>query len=152
MAYWRNGCLNMNPTLQHSVTPPLPFFSFSTAASILFGSGRRAELPALVSSLGTRLLLVTGKSGRGAEGLNPALHLCVAGEPTFGLIRAHAAAARAARCDVVAAIGGGSVLEGAAVLPAAPVQDNSTASQIPGNAPAGTPASGAPATPAAPIK
>ncbi len=46
----------------------------------------------------------------------------------------------------------GSVLEGAAVVPAAPVQDNSTASQIPGNAPAGAPASGVPAAPAAPAK
>ena len=46
----------------------------------------------------------------------------------------------------------GSVLEGAAVtVPAAPV-DNSTAAQIPGNAPATAPASSMPATPAAPAK
>ena len=46
----------------------------------------------------------------------------------------------------------GSVLEGAAVNTPAPVVDNSTAAQIPGNAPATAPASAAPTTPAAPAK
>ena len=46
----------------------------------------------------------------------------------------------------------GSVLEGAAVTAPAPVVDNSTAAQIPGNAPAAAPASAAPTAPAAPAK
>ncbi len=91
-------------------------FDFATAQRILFGPGRRAELPVLAASLGTRLLLVTGKSGRGAEGLNPEIHLRIECEPTFDLIRAHAASARAAHCDVVVAIGGGSVLDAGKAL------------------------------------
>lgn len=106
----------MNPSSQSPNNPIFPAFSFSTAQTILFGPGRRAELPALAASLGSRLLLVTGKSGRGAEGLHPALHLHIEGEPTFALIRTHSAAARTARCDVVVAIGGGSVLDAGKAL------------------------------------
>ena len=91
-------------------------FEFATAQRIVFGPGKRAELPALAASLGARLLLVTGRSGRGGDGLAPALHLRVDGEPTFDLIRAHAAAARAADCNVVVAIGGGSVLDAGKAL------------------------------------
>ena len=46
----------------------------------------------------------------------------------------------------------GSVLEGAAVTAPAPAVDNSTAAQIPGNAPAIAPASAAQTAPAAPAK
>ena len=46
----------------------------------------------------------------------------------------------------------GSVLEGAAVTAPAPAVDNSTAAQIPGNAPAAAPASAAQTAPAAPAK
>ena len=91
-------------------------FEFATAQRIMFGPGKRAELPALGASFGSRLLLVTGKSGRGGEGLQPALHLRVDGEPTFDLIRGHIIAARAAACDVVVAVGGGSVLDAGKAL------------------------------------
>lgn len=106
----------MNPTHQIPNTPDLPAFSFSTAQTILFGPGRRAELPALVKSFGSRLLLVTGQSGRGGDGLQPVLQLRVAGEPTFELIREQRAAAHAAACDVVVAVGGGSVLDAGKAL------------------------------------
>ena len=46
----------------------------------------------------------------------------------------------------------GSVLEGAAVMAPAPAVDNSTAAQIPGNAPAAVPASGVQTAPASPAK
>lgn len=91
-------------------------FEFATAQRIVFGPGKRAELPALGASFGSRLLLVTGKSGRGGAGLSPVLQLRVEGEPTFDLIRAQLAAARAAACDVVVAIGGGSVLDAGKAL------------------------------------
>jgi alcohol dehydrogenase class IV len=91
-------------------------FEFATAQRIMFGPGKRAELPALAASFGSRLLLVTGKSGRGGEGLQPVLHLRVEGEPTFDLIRGHLVAALAATCDVVVAVGGGSVLDAGKAL------------------------------------
>ncbi len=91
-------------------------FEFATAQRIVFGPGKRAELPALMASFGSRLLLVTGKSGRGGEGLRPVLHLRVDGEPTFDLIRGWLDAARAAACDVVVAVGGGSVLDAGKAL------------------------------------
>lgn len=91
-------------------------FEFATAQRIVFGPGKRAELPALIASFGSRLLLVTGKSGRGGEGLHPVLHLRVEGEPTFDLIRGHLVSARAAACDVVVAVGGGSVLDAGKAL------------------------------------
>lgn len=91
-------------------------FEFATAPRIIFGPGKRSELPAVASSFGARLLLVTGKSGRGGEGLQPVLHLRVAGEPTFDLIRELLTTARGAACDVVVAVGGGSVLDAGKAL------------------------------------
>ncbi len=91
-------------------------FEFATAGRIVFGAGRSAELPALVRGFGSRLLLVTGRSARGADGLEPVLHVRVEGEPTFDLVRGLADAAREARCDVVVAIGGGSVLDAGKAL------------------------------------
>jgi alcohol dehydrogenase class IV len=86
-------------------------FDFATAQRIVFGAGRVSELPGLVSSLGTRLLLVTGARDRAASALKAAATFRVPGEPTFDLVRAGTEAAREARCDVVVAIGGGSVLD-----------------------------------------
>lgn len=86
-------------------------FEFATASRIVFGPGRRAELAGIAAALGSRLLLVTGRARRFAEGLAPCAELEVAGEPTFELVRTGAARAREARCEVVVAIGGGSVID-----------------------------------------
>ncbi len=91
-------------------------FEFATAQRIVFGPSKRAELPALAASFGSRLLLVTGNSGRGGEGLHPVLHLRVEGEPTFEMIRGQLPAVRAAACEVVVAVGGGSVLDAGKAL------------------------------------
>ena len=91
-------------------------FEFATAQRIVFGPGKRAELPALMASFGSRLLLVTGKSGRGGEGLQPVLHLRVDGEPTFDLIRGWLDAARTVAPGVVVAVGGGSVIDAGKAL------------------------------------
>jgi alcohol dehydrogenase class IV len=91
-------------------------FDFATAGRILAGTGRAAELPEVLGELGSRVLVCTGASpGRHAgllAGLGlPARVFPVAGEPTIGLARAGAAAAREHRADVIAAIGGGSVID-----------------------------------------
>jgi alcohol dehydrogenase class IV len=91
-------------------------FEFATAGRILAGNGRAAELPEVLAGLGTRALVCTGadpaRHGGLLAGLGmPAALFAVAGEPTVDLARAGAAAAREHRADVVAAIGGGSVID-----------------------------------------
>jgi alcohol dehydrogenase class IV len=91
-------------------------FEFATAGRIIFGAGRSAELPALLARLGSRVLACTGASpDRHADLLAglalPTAVFPVAGEPTVDLARAAAAAAREHGADVVAAIGGGSVID-----------------------------------------
>ena len=91
-------------------------FDFATAGRVLAGAGRAAELPEVLAGLGSRVLVCTGANpGRHAgllAGLGlPARVFPVAGEPTIELARAGAAAAREHRADVIAAIGGGSVID-----------------------------------------
>jgi alcohol dehydrogenase class IV len=91
-------------------------FGFATAGRILAGPGRAAELPAVLASLGTRALVCTGTDPARHAGLVtglglPARVFPVAGEPTVDLARAGVAAAREQRADVIAAIGGGSVID-----------------------------------------
>jgi alcohol dehydrogenase class IV len=95
------------------VTAP---FEFATAARIVAGAGRAAELPGLLAGLGSRVLVCTGADPVRHAGLLagltlPASVFPVAGEPTIELARAGAAAAREHGADVVAAIGGGSVID-----------------------------------------
>ena len=91
-------------------------FEFATAGRVLVGAGRSADLPALLAAGGTRALVCTGASpDRHAEllaGLGmPAAAFPVTGEPTLDLVRTAVAAARDHDADVVAAIGGGSVID-----------------------------------------
>jgi alcohol dehydrogenase class IV len=99
---------------QPTVTPVA--FEFATAGRILVGAGRAAELPSVVAGLGTRVLVCTGADPARHDGLVAGLGAVaatfpVAGEPTIGLARAGAAAAREHGADVVVAIGGGSVID-----------------------------------------
>lgn len=84
-------------------------FEFSTAARIVFGAGTVREVAPAASSLGRRALLVTGQMPRLT--LPDAVPFIVSGEPVLDVVRAGVAAARAGRCDVVVACGGGSVLD-----------------------------------------
>ena len=93
-----------------------PIFEFATAGHIVAGAGRAAELPGVVAGLGSRVLVCTGADpARHREllaGLGlPAVVFTVAAEPTVELTRACVAAAREHGADVVAAVGGGSVLD-----------------------------------------
>jgi alcohol dehydrogenase class IV len=91
-------------------------FEFTTAARIMAGAGRAAELPEVLTGLGSRVLVCTGANPERHAGLLdglglPVAVLEVAGEPTIELARAGVAAAREHGADVVAAIGGGSVID-----------------------------------------
>ena len=91
-------------------------FEFATAGRIVAGAGRAAELPGVLAGLGSRVLVCTGANPARHENLLaglglPAAVFPVAGEPTAELARAGAAAAREHGADVIAAIGGGSVID-----------------------------------------
>ena len=91
-------------------------FEFATAGRIMAGTGRAAELPGVLAGLGSRVLVCTGANpARHADLLAslglPTAAFPVTGEPTVGLARAGVAVAREHGADVVAAIGGGSVID-----------------------------------------
>ena len=91
-------------------------FEFATAGRIMAGPGRAAELPGVLAGLGPRVLVCTGANPERQAALLaglglPAAVLPVAAEPTIELARAGVAAAREHGADVVAAIGGGSVID-----------------------------------------
>jgi alcohol dehydrogenase class IV len=93
-----------------------PTFEFATAGKIVAGAGRAAELPGIVAGLGSRALLCTGADPARHRGLLaglglPAVVFTVPAEPTVELARAGVAAAREHGADVVAAVGGGSVID-----------------------------------------
>ncbi len=94
----------------------VPGFEFATAGRIMAGVGRADELPGVLAGLGSRVLVCTGANpARHAAllaGLGlPAVVFPVAAEPTVELARAGVAAGREHGADVVAAIGGGSVID-----------------------------------------
>jgi len=93
-------------------------FEFAAPARILFGEGRLEEVPTIASQFGSRALVVEGQSGRaeplvrllGERGIATA-RLSVRSEPTISLVEEGVRQARDARCDVVIALGGGSVID-----------------------------------------
>ncbi len=97
-------------------------FEFATAARIVFGEGKLVEAAPAAAAMGGRALLVTGSSGERAGVLAAAVPEAVlfpvAGEPTVDLIRQGAELARQERCEVVIAIGGGSVIDAGKALAA----------------------------------
>lgn len=91
-------------------------FDFGTAGRIVFGRGRRTEIPARIQGWATRAVIFTGTNPeRHRELLNslpvPVEVMTVGAEPTVELARSAVAVAREAAADLVIAIGGGSVLD-----------------------------------------
>ena len=94
-------------------------FEFSAAQRIVFGAGCSGEAADLASGFGRRVLLVVGRSGLHAKALIQSLEqrglsvsrFTVAEEPTVELISSGIAQGLDASCEVVIALGGGSVLD-----------------------------------------
>jgi alcohol dehydrogenase class IV len=91
-------------------------FEFATSGRIIVGAGRSAELPGVLAGLGSRVLVCTGADPARHDSLLAGLGLpcavfSVTGEPTVELARAATATAREHGADVVAAVGGGSVID-----------------------------------------
>ncbi len=100
-------------------------YSFSTAR-VIFGIGARVDVATHAARMGRRCLLVTGaRPDRSAwlfEDLRNVMEdvsgVALDGEPETGFISAQAEAARRAGCDMVVAIGGGSVIDAGKALAA----------------------------------
>jgi alcohol dehydrogenase class IV len=94
-------------------------FEFATATRVVFGAGARRELPSIARALGSRALVVGGRSPALSEPLVTSLadvgipveRWSVAGEPTVEQVLAGAELVRRQRCDLVLAIGGGSAID-----------------------------------------
>ena len=110
-------------------------FEFAAPTRIIFGEGRLADVPKIVSGLGSRVLVVEGRSGRAdslvrqlGEARLATTTIRVASEPTISLVEAGLARARGEQCDIVVAFGGGSVIDAGKAISAlltndAPVRD-----------------------------
>src|ERR1035437_1103595 len=94
-------------------------FEFATATRIIFGEGAVKQVAQAAKQWGNRVLFVTGHDPDRWKHLRQDLDaigahssaLAVAGEPTVDLVSQGLQQARAEKCDVVIAIGGGSVID-----------------------------------------
>jgi len=101
-------------------------FELATATRIVFGPGVLAELGEIVAGLGSRALLVTGRTPERAEAARERLGAAgvasttfsAMGEPTVGDVRRGADLARSEGADVVVACGGGSAIDAGKVIAA----------------------------------
>ncbi|NHQ75199.1 iron-containing alcohol dehydrogenase [Roseovarius gahaiensis] len=108
----------------------LPNFGFLTAGDIRFGRGAAQDAAGAVLGYGRNVLLVVGGNADRSTWLRTALGQAGAGvtlfscrsEPDVALIEQGVAAARAAKAQVVVALGGGAVIDAgkaiAALVPA----------------------------------
>jgi alcohol dehydrogenase class IV len=94
-------------------------FEFATATRIIFGTGTLREVGPIAAEMGSRALVVTGRTVTRAKPLLDLLAaqgietvtFSVAGEPTTKVVRLGTQRAREADCDLVIGFGGGSVLD-----------------------------------------
>jgi len=94
-------------------------FEFATATCIIFGPGTLREVGPMAAEMGSRALVVTGRTPARAaplldlltaQGLDT-ITFPVAGEPTTGVVCLGTQRAREENCDLVVGFGGGSVLD-----------------------------------------
>src|SRR5689334_22102625 len=104
-------------------------FEFASAARLIFGTGRIAELPILARPFGERAMVVTGADpARWLRHVAPlrqqgmvVTHYPINNEPNLAAIEAGVEKARAGKCQMVVALGGGSVMDtGKAIAALAP--------------------------------
>ena len=94
-------------------------FEFATATRIIFGEGTVQQVAPAAKQWGSRVLLVAGHAPERANQLRADLEagrarcftFVVEGEPTVELIARGLQQAREEQCDVVIAVGGGSVID-----------------------------------------
>ena len=109
--------------IYRNISPMIDSFQFSSLPKIIFGTGKRNELPEAVKSIGKRVLLLTGSSsfhnsGHGEEiltGLRKAElelnHEVIAHEPSPSLVDQIVSKYRGEGIQIVVAVGGGSVMD-----------------------------------------
>ena len=101
-------------------------FEFATASKIIFGNNSFEKVPDIILSSGENVFLVTGKNTQRAELLvekikqknGKALIFSIESEPTTDIIEEAVIMARAEKCNVVAGLGGGSVIDSAKAIAA----------------------------------
>ena len=105
---------------------------FLTASEIRFGRGKACEVAAAAKTFGIRVMLINGATATRADWLadqlTPVARFAVGHEPDIAMIEAGVAAARAARAQVIVALGGAVIDAGesiAALVPARlPIMDH----------------------------
>lgn len=100
-------------------------FGFATASQIIFGNNSVEKVPQLVSELGNKVLIVTGRNTEKAQLLMERLSsnikatvFQIESEPTIEKIGEGVQVAGNNQCNVVVGIGGGSVIDGAKAIAA----------------------------------
>ncbi|SKA73767.1 alcohol dehydrogenase [Paucidesulfovibrio gracilis DSM 16080] len=101
-------------------------YIFQTPPRIIFGNGAVAQVGRETARLGSRALIVTGKSSStrtgsleavtaslNEAGVHPVLFAEVESDPSIQTVEAGAALARENQCDVIVGLGGGSPLDAA---------------------------------------
>lgn len=101
-------------------------FEFATSKQIIFGPGAIRKIPSRITDLGSRALVVTGRTSAraailldliGQSGIEYALY-SVLDEPTVEVAREGTQLARSEACDIVIGYGGGSSLDTGKVIAA----------------------------------
>lgn len=100
-------------------------FSFATASQIIFGNNSTDKVPDLITKMGNKVLLVSGKNSERALALSNNFSenigvsvFKIETEPTTNVINEGVKFARKNNCNVVIGFGGGSVIDAAKAIAA----------------------------------